>query len=214
VLLLVVLAAVSLARRPVGPEVPLKVAALEVDLHRRNPPEDLGAIGSHVFAGRLDDDVRVHARLTRPAYCYLIALNPDGTPQLCVPADESTPPRRSSEVIFPPDPTDGFGLTDGVGLQAFVLFASRDPLPSYRDWLAHLGGLPWQATAADRGWRFEGGNFVPLTHFDGDRGSVRKLADLPGPFAAVCRAIKIKSSPGTTSIQAVAFPVQPREPSR
>jgi tRNA A-37 threonylcarbamoyl transferase component Bud32 len=205
----------SLAPRPATPTVPLKIAAMQVDLHRRNPPEDLGAIGSTVFAGRLDDDVRVHARLTAPAYCYLIALNPDGKPQLCVPGDESTSPQRSSEVNFPPDPTDGFGLTDGVGLQAFVLFASRDPLPPYRDWLAHLGGLPWHATVADRGWRFEGGEFTPLTRFIEnavDRGSVRKLTDLPGPFAAVCRAIK--SSPGTTSIQALAFPVQPKEPAR
>jgi serine/threonine protein kinase len=135
--------------------------------------------------------------------------------QICLRAmdpEPEPPPRRSSEVIFPPDPTDGFGLTDGVGVQAFVLLASRDPLPPYRDWLAHLGGLPWQATAADRGWRFDGRTFRPLTHLEGDRGSVRKLADLPAPFAAVCRAIK--SSPETTSIQAVAFPVQPKEPSR
>ncbi len=211
-LVLLIVGIGALATRTVTPSVPLAVAEMQVDLHRRNPPEDLGAIGSTVFSGRLDDDVRVHARLTAPAYCYLIALNPDGQPQICVPADESTPPRRSSEVIFPPDPTEGFGLTDGVGLQAFVLLASRDPLPPYRDWLAHLGGLPWQATEADRGWRFDGRSFRPLTHLEGDRGSVRKLADLPAPFAAVCRAIN--SSPETTSIQAVAFPVQPREPSR
>jgi hypothetical protein len=219
-LLLLIMALAALALRPVPPDVPrpvpsdvpLAITAMHVNLHRRNPPADLGAIGATVFAGRLDDDVRVHARLTRPAYGYLIALNPDGTPQLCVPADESTPPRLSSEVIFPPDPTNGFGLTDGVGLQAFVLFASRDPLPPFRNWLAQIGGLPWQATAADWGWRFDGGEFVPLSRFEGDRGSVRKLAELPGPFAAVCRAIK--SSPGTTSIQAIAFPVQPKEPSR
>ena len=66
---------------------------MQVKLHRRKPPEDLGAIGSTVFAGRYaDDDVRVHARLTTPAYCFLIALNPDGKEQLCVPADASTPP--------------------------------------------------------------------------------------------------------------------------
>ena len=150
--------------------------------------------------------MRVHARLTTPAYCFLIALNPDGKEQLCVPADASTPPTRSDEVSFPPDPTEGFGLTDGVGLQAFVLVASRDPLPPYRVWHSRLGGLPWRATEAARGWRFDGREFVPL---DGERGQVRTLTGLPAPFAEVCRTIQ--ASPGVTSVQAVVFPVRPKE---
>jgi predicted Ser/Thr protein kinase len=189
------------------PAPPLRIEAMEVKLRGHDPPEDRGAIGESRFSGRFeDDDVRVHARLTVPAYCYLIALNPDGQPQLCVPADETTPPSRLSEVTFPPDPGLAFGLTDGVGLQAFVLVASREPLPPYRDWSARLGGLPWSRTNAGRGWRFDGREFVPL---EGERGAIRKMVGLPAPFAEVCRTLQ--GRPEFATIQAVAFPVRPSE---
>jgi hypothetical protein len=184
----------------------LEIKDFEVKLYRHDPFVDLGAIGATLTSGRLkDDDVRVHARLTAPAYCYLIALNPDGRPQLCVPEDEATPPLPLPEVIFPLDPTEGFVLTDGIGMQAFVLVASRDPLPPYRDWRARAGDLPWRATDVDRPWRFDGREFVPL---DGkrERGELRKMTGLPAPFVAVCRALQAR--PEFVTIQAVAFPVR------
>ena len=195
------------------PERPAQLARLRVDamvvrVQGVNPPEDRGVIGVSQFAGRFEeDDVRVYVRLTAPAYCYLIALNPDGKPQLCVPRDDLTPPVRLSEVNYPPEPGLAFGLTDGVGLQAFVLVASRDPLPAYRVWCARAGGLPWRPTDAGRGWRFDGREFVPL---EGERGTIRKMMGLPAPFEDVCRTLK--AHPEFTIVQAVAFPVRPREP--
>jgi serine/threonine protein kinase len=191
------------APTPAPPLPPLKVEAMEVTLRGRNPPEDRGAIGLSQFSGRFeDDDVRVHARLSAPGYCYLIALNPDGELQLCLPGDEWTPPPRLSEVRFPPDPGMAFGLTDGVGLQAFVLVASRDPLPPYRAWLVRAGDLPWRKTYADRPWRFDGLEFIPLA---GERGAIRPMMGLPFSFEAVCRTLQAR--PEFATIQAVAFPV-------
>jgi hypothetical protein len=188
------------------PVPPLEIAEMRVVLHRRKPPEALGVIGSTIFAGRYkDDDARVHARLTVPGYCYLIALNPDGKEQLCLPQDDSAPP-RTAEVDYPPDPTAGFGLTDGVGLQSFVLVASREPLPLYRAWRARLGGLPWRATEADWGWRFDGQHFEALAD---ERGTVRELTGLPAPFVAACRALQ--HGPGVAAIRAVAFPVRTKQ---
>jgi serine/threonine protein kinase len=203
-----------LMTRPIAPASPLEIAELRVELHRREPPQPLGEIGSDVFAGRYeDDDVRVHARLTTPSYCYLIALNADGKDQLCFPADEATAPPPSADINFPADPTKGFGLTDGVGLQSFVLVASGEPLPPYRAWRSHLGDLSWRATEIRPGWQYDGQHFEPLNGRrlklpPEKRGDIRELRDLPASFADACRALQ--APPGIAAIQAVAFPVLPR----
>jgi predicted Ser/Thr protein kinase len=191
-----------------APTLPLlKVEVMDVTLRGRNPPADRGAIGLSQSSGRFEeDDVRVYARLNAPGYCYLIALNPDGRSQLCLPVDDATQPPRLSEVRFPPDPRLVFGLTDGVGLQAFVLVAARDPLPPYRDWRARAGELPWRTADAGRPWQFDGREFVPLK---GQRGTIRPMMGLPAPFEAVCRTLQAR--PEFAAIQAVAFPVRRSE---
>src|SRR5262249_29205955 len=116
----------SAASRP-----PLRVEVFDVEVHPQIPPgsRPLGPIGGNVFPGRYQaDDVRVKARLSAAAYCYLIALNPDGNLQLCSPEDPAAAPALTAEIDYPADPRVGFSLTDGVGLQAFVLVASREPL--------------------------------------------------------------------------------------
>jgi hypothetical protein len=187
------------------PTPPLKISAMQVDLYRREPPEHLGIIGNTAFAARYDDDARVQAQLSVPAYCYLIALNPDGREQLCSPADESTPPVPSAEIAYPPDPSEGFSLTDGVGLQAFVLVASRQPLPAYGQWRARFGGLPWKSIAVSQGWRFDGRRFESLQQ-DNERGQPRRLS-MPQPFAAAC--LMLQARPSIESIHAVSFHVRP-----
>src|SRR5262249_20017618 len=54
---------------------------------------ELGRVGSATAdVVRVDDEVRVHAKLEAPAYAYLLALNPDGRIQVCIPADKRTSP--------------------------------------------------------------------------------------------------------------------------
>src|SRR5262249_44701919 len=55
---------------------PLRVESLEVRRFRGNSKQLLGAIGVLKWAAQFDDNVEVVARLSEPAYCYLIALNP------------------------------------------------------------------------------------------------------------------------------------------
>jgi hypothetical protein len=170
--------------------------------HSRNP---VGSVGINCFVARFqDDDVRVRARISAPAYCYLIALNPDGKTQLCYPEKAEAPPPSTTTIEYPSDPGLGFGLTDGVGTQAFVLMASREPLPSYAEWSGKFGVLPWKTVSAGDVWRYDG------HHFDHDtqRGDVRRLADLPPPLEAACRALQ--NAPGVDAIRALAFPVQPQ----
>jgi predicted Ser/Thr protein kinase len=173
------------------PSVPLRVEALEVEVHRRipEPAKTLGRIGIDVFEGRYqDDDVRVHARLSAPAYCYVIALNADGKDQLFFPEDPATPPPARTQIDAPADSFTGFGLTDGVGLQGVVVLASRQPLPAYAEWVKGHASLPWKSDPSTGVWRFDGERFDSAPEPESQRGPQRPLADAPKSFVETCRA--------------------------
>jgi predicted Ser/Thr protein kinase len=186
-----------------APALPLKIESLQVELHGRTKGDPTGLIGVNAFAGRFGEDVRIQARFNEPAYCYLLALNPDGKAQPCYPANQDVRPTLKATIDFPPNPDDGFSLTDGIGTQGFVVIASLNPLPPYSEWLRKTRDLPWRKAESDNVWRYDGHSFDPTNR---DRGEVRRLADLPLPFAETCRALQ--SAPRVEAIQAVAFPVQ------
>jgi predicted Ser/Thr protein kinase len=184
-----------------------RIAAFKVEHYRGKSPEHLGAIGITTRAARVDDDVRVHARLTAPAYCYLLALNPSGSIELRHPANANKPPPLSVEVTYPLDPRDYYGLTDGAGLQAFALVASRKPLPPFAYWKPS-GALPWARLTGepDGAWRYDGQWFHPLPRPTSERGHERRKSEPPRPFADVCQFLK--AQPELDAVQALAFPVK------
>jgi hypothetical protein len=184
----------------------LRIESLEVKRYHGNSKQLLGTMGVLTWNARFNDNVRVLARLSAPAYCYLLALNPDGTVQFCPKAKEQTPPSLTSEVVYPPDDSeDLFGLTDGVGLQAFVLIASSHPLPAFADW-PERDTLSWKRATADVVWRFDGRELTSVR--DPKRGEQRRPADAaPEPLAAACRYLS--KLPGIDAVQATAFPVLP-----
>jgi hypothetical protein len=195
--------------RPVLPPAPpipgqsLKVDSFQVALHRVAADDPVGPVGIDTFAARLGQDARVQVQLNKPAYCYLIALNPNGKYQLCYPEDPGIEPSPATTIDYPSDPANGFGLTDGVGLQAVVLIASTKPLPAYAEWSQAQEKLPWKPTETDLVWRYDGRNFES----EKERGDVRPLADLPLPLEATCRAFQ--SRPRVEAIRVLAFPVRP-----
>ena len=94
---------------------------------------------------RLNDDVRFHATFNGPAYCYLIAFNPDGTEQLCHPEDAgkgepTVRPILRKDVRYPAG--KHVFILDEAGLEVFVLVVSAKPLPPYAEWRAKAGCLP------------------------------------------------------------------------
>jgi serine/threonine protein kinase len=184
------------------PTPPLRIESLQVELHGRVPGDPVGIIGVNIFAGRLDEDVRVRAQLGAPGYCYLIALNPDGSVQPCYPGNSRTVPSSTTEIDFPNEPGSGFGLTEGAGTQVFVLIASAKPLPSYDEWSWRMGDPPWKPARTDTVWRYDGRRFES----DRERGEVRPLAHLPPSLDAACRALQ--AGHGVEAIRAVAFPVK------
>jgi serine/threonine protein kinase len=173
---------------------------------RGDPVVALGRVGLSPEAMRFEDDVRVLARLDTPAYCYLIALNPDGRIKLCFPSKDTEAPSRSREIGYPPSPSGYFGLTDGLGLQVFVLLASREPLPPFVRWDG-LAGLPWKPAEGHEAsagvWRFDGRWIETVS--SGPRGEREKQFDSPRPFKELCESLR--SAPGIDAIEAVAFSV-------
>ncbi|QDV33465.1 hypothetical protein [Tautonia plasticadhaerens] len=95
-----------------------------------------------------------------------------------------------------------------MGLQAFVLVASRESLPTFSEWDAQAG-LPWKSIAATEGvWRFDG-RALTVTD-DPHRGTERRAPSAePEPLAAVCEYLR--QVPGVDAARAIAFPVLPTE---
>jgi hypothetical protein len=193
---------------------PLTVTDLRVMQYRGQGPKAtfIGDLRTSPAAVRLNDNVRVLAGLSRPAYFYLIALNPKGSQagieQLCQPEGENgkepevVRPDRRTEVQYPRG-ENGFSV-DAVGLQAFVLAASTKPLPPFKEWRDKAGGIPWDGLKDGGTWRwhFDGREF---TRYPRERGQVVPLNDEPEPLQKV-RDFFIKR-PEFEAVQIIAFPV-------
>jgi tRNA A-37 threonylcarbamoyl transferase component Bud32 len=198
---------VALAVFAFWPESEFRILALEVEAFRGEPAQPLGIIGQRCETTQFDDMVRVSARLSRPAYCYLIAFNPDGQDQLCYPNDANTPPTRLMRLNYPLDPENGFRLNDGTGLQAFVLIVTRQRLPSFAQWQSTFGTLPWQQIHAAGVWSSDGEGQLQAHGIE--RGTIEHMVrarPLLAPFEHVCQSLK--NRPGIETIQAWAFPVK------
>ena len=196
----------ALPTTEIGDAAPEKslLPVLDIILHRR----DANSSQKHnldVTSARYDDDVRLRVRLEKDSYCYLIAFNPDGNVQLCYPDNPSKVPRKVSRFEYPEDSELAFGLTDGVGLQAFVLLVSDDPLPAYETWKSQAGLPRWQTAQAEGTWRFNG---IKIIQPNVTRGVVRPLLNPPDIFTDLCTFYR--TQPVFDAVRAVAFPVMER----
>src|SRR5262249_22207297 len=97
---------------------PLAIEEFRVQQFRGKEAKPLGDLRDSVNEIKINDSVRVFARLSAPAYCYLIAFNPDGSEQLCHPAWEedrarqarAVRPDKVTEIRFFPDDKGVFAL--------------------------------------------------------------------------------------------------------
>jgi hypothetical protein len=189
----------------ISPASPLQIKSFEVQHFRGIPAQRQGTIGVLSHATRSQDHVKVKCLLSEPAYCYLIALNPDGSVQLCPKSQTDKQPELISEIVYPAEADRYYGLTDGTGLQAFVLVASRKPLPAFSAWPA-ASDLPWKPASAEGVWRFDGRELAMLS--DLRRGTERRVPTAsPTPLAEVCDYLG--RCTGLDAVQAMAFPVLP-----
>ncbi len=198
------------AFRPADPNPgpPIGVKTFEVELHGHDSNRKLGLVGSTAFEGKFqDNDVRITATLDRRGYAYVLGLNPDGKVQSCYPEDPQIPPPFSAQIDTPSNPKEGFGLTDGVGLQSYVLIVSSKPLPGFNDWRRKVGNLPWKAIQAEGVWWFDGRKWIA----EKSRGGSRPLGDLdlpPKPLEDTRELLQ--SRPEAETIRVRAFPIKDR----
>jgi len=164
----------------------------------------LGDIGTSSQAARFGDSARVEVRASVPACCFLIAFDPDGKEELCWPCDAegngdpAKLPPGVLEFVYTPDPNYAFRLTDGAGLQAFVLVASWKPLPAYKAWKTKAP-FAWTKADSDQSWTYDG------LSFSGTHMGAGPTSGVPEPFRDIC--IKAKETPGIDAVRGVAFPV-------
>jgi hypothetical protein len=203
-LLLLALAGWHWARSGAGTAPPqlVRVESFAVGHWRGDPAQYLGDIGTVSPFALTDDDVQVRVRLPEAGYFYLLAFLPNGQEMLCSPKDPRTAPPLRADLVYPAEEKRFFGLTDGVGLEAFVLVASARPLPLYAEWKAAHGAAPWTSIPAVQGvWQ---GNGETL-YREGTPRSDRTKRGVPEGLVVLQRHFR-QGSKGAV-VQLVAFPV-------
>lgn len=203
------------------PQPPVRIESVEI--------EQLTWKGGNAFARpglvlqvpyqlREQDGVQFRARLSRPAYCYWIAFRPDGVDEVCFPDDPKQPPPLTDTPVYPSENPDSiyYRLSDGVGMQAFVLVVSDTPLPAYNEWSKGLPKPPWEPK--------ELGTLPAVFHHDGhweetfplDRvgptrgaGAHGQMEGTRSPLDGLVRWVRASNKAAV--IEAWALPVLPRE---
>jgi hypothetical protein len=200
---------------PPGPDTstltdPARLRVLRLDVERLPRVDEkrfdanlLGPLGERSFAARTDDDVTVWAKLSEPAYAYLIAFRPDGEDEVCDPENPAVSPLKTREPRYPPEskPGEVYRLNNGAGLYAFAVVASRTPLPPYREWKSGQGPLPWRGGRTgtpDIVWWYDGRRLAPLTAVGlgkqrGKGGEIRGGGELVAALAKWLRAPRVEA---------------------
>jgi serine/threonine protein kinase len=196
-----------------GPAVPaqLRVSGLDVRhiANLRGEGHPRGILGEQSFSARAGDEVTVEAKLSRPAYAYLIAFRPDGTEDLCFPEgpDEAPPPTDRPRF---PSKSQGkvYALDDGEGLEVFVVVASDRPLPPYKQWRSQRKAAPWKREPAPANvvWWYDGKTVVDQWG-DVPRGP----RDAAGRGPVVTLTDWFRDAAGIDAVGAVGFGVLPGE---
>jgi serine/threonine protein kinase len=192
---------------------PIHIMALDVKLSRKaNNYATAGLLGVDVYNPHLGDTVTVNARLARPAQVFLIAFRADGQVDLCFPEAKNEPSPLTDNPRYPSTAKSAgreYGLTNGVGLQAFAVVVSSKPLPAFDRWWPGEG-CPWKRADAPQGMMYRGNGEDPVDAWnaEGDRGPD---AEIPGKTAIGQLAAWLRQIREIESVQVLGFVVAPEE---
>jgi hypothetical protein len=187
---------------------PLKIMDLNIYVLAKlagNRLESHGTVGQDCYEAHLHDGLVVKAKLSQPAYAYIIAFQPDGADVVCYPEKEDEPPRKNDHPGY-----DGYELAEGEGFFVFAVVAGSEPLPSYKEWRASLGKPPWKHVEVPAGivWRADKEEIEPLTAAPGSpRGKGQKI---PGKLELAGLLEWLQKDPGVHTVLAEGFSVLPK----
>jgi serine/threonine protein kinase len=185
-----------------NPSLPAKVTAFRIERYRDTADQSqlMGEIGGDLQHADVDDAVRVSVDFDQPVHAFLVALNPDGTSQLCWPADPETVPPAVKSIRYPTDPQSAFYLTEGAGQQAFAVVVSHKPIPAFAKWPSRFG---WAKTPPQ--------TFVQAAATTEEsevvRGTERRLK---GAVALEELCKNLRTMTDADRVEAIGFPVQPK----
>jgi hypothetical protein len=178
-------------------------------------------LGVDRFETIYNEAVSLDVELSRPAHCYLIALNVDGKDQVLWPTvaddpdhkgDPQRAPLRVRRLEYPPPSArgtaNGFYLNDdrAGGTQGMVLVASEAPLPPYRHWQAQRGAAPWPKGVLGHGvWRYADEGVWRMQ--PGGRRERGQVKPLPGQEPPPVEQVGRWARGGATVVEVIAFPV-------
>jgi serine/threonine protein kinase len=172
-----------------------------------------GVLGKDTFATRQGDSVTVEARLSQPAYAYLLAFRPDGIAEVCFPESEDERPPLTDRPRYPSESRGvNYGLDEGAGLQVFALVVSSRPLPPYKEWTARRGAAPWKRSPTPPGvvWRDDGTDIIAVT-VDDPTGQRAKGREVSGKTTVARLADWLRQAPEVEAVAAVGFAVLPKD---
>jgi len=194
----------------------LRVRALEV-LHfkkidnKKTQPRRL--LGKDSFGASLDDDIKVTAHLSRPAYSYLIVFRPDGKDEVLYPQGANEAPDPTDQPVYPSkNRSKVYGLTEGTGLWVIALVASSSPLPAYAEWRKQHPGGPWAKSEGEANvvWLDDGQWLEAVTPRGIRNRAARGEREAPGT-APVLRLVDwLKAETGGV-VSAVGFTVEAKK---
>jgi hypothetical protein len=199
----------------VKPPEPIHVIDLDAKLTRnvKGGGKAAGRLGVDAFDPHFDDTVTLQARLTRPAYSFLIAFHPDGLVKVCFPEKDDERPPLTDRPHYPSTPASAgkeYALNDGVGLEAFAVVVSSKPLPSFKEWWSQCHGCPWKKEEVPPGkmYRANGEDEVEEMDVDGSRGPGVLV---PGKTTVAQLAVWLRQTPGIETVQVLGFAVAAKE---
>jgi serine/threonine protein kinase len=195
---------------------PIRIRALDIlhfegiDANRVRPR---GVLGKESFGATAADEIKATARLSGPAYCYLIVFRPDGKDEILYPQGADRAPERTGEPRYPSrDRNKVYGLTDGTGLWLVALVASERELPAYAQWRRQHPGGPWARSDGEPNvvW-FDDGDWLEEMTPRGLRSrGARGEKDAAGTAPIVRVVDWLKAETGGT-VSAVAFTVEAKK---
>jgi hypothetical protein len=181
----------------------------------------VGVIGKDVFEVPFGGRVTVDVSLSAPGFAYLLALNANGKEQLLWPVNDAGKPdaRVAPPLLqkfrYPARKGEKgrsvvFRLDDEPkgGLQGFAVVASRESLPSWREWEKQHGKAAWRRVTAEGVWCADGRGTHPVLAGQvvrGKRGEEEEVEGAP-PLAEV-----VESLGRAEAVTVWAFPVGKKE---